>query len=271
MAHASASASAAVGAALLIVDIQYDFLPGGSLAVSDSDQILPPILSLTTDHAHRFDAVIATQDYHPRNHISFASNHAEEGDEPFTEKTLPHPTIRGETIRQMLWPEHCIQGTRGCEIHEDIVRGLCRVHEATTDVIVVRKGDNPNIDGYSALSDNSYTRFTPLIRYLSSTQRLSGSSSSSPIEIVVVVGLALDYCVLSSAMDLLKHGLHVVLPLDCSRAVTPDGKLKALDKLRTAGAVIVDTYEDALQYTTTAQVKPFMQVIREAQDAFWKA
>lgn len=284
-----------VGTALLIIDVQYDFLPGGALAVEDSDSILPNILPLisaasstSTYEDNTFDALIATQDYHPQDHVSFASNH--EGAQVFTEKELSHPVTPGESIRQMMWPDHCIQGTRGAELEESIKREL-KSHrdKGDVDVLLIRKGTDANIDAYSAVADNSYTRFTPLIRYLSSNQRLKQDDSSAtgtaevqrwrpPIEVVIVVGLALDYCLFSSAMDLLKFGLKVIVPLDCSRGVTKDGCKDALGKLRAAGAVVVDTHQDALKYVEvvrrgsddeTSKVMPFMQALRDSQRDVW--
>ncbi|CAO1633238.1 unnamed protein product [Sympodiomycopsis kandeliae] len=259
-----------VGVALLIVDVQYDFLEGGSLAVSNSNSILNNIKQLLKQHKV-FDSIIASQDYHPRNHISFASNHDEE---PFTEKQVQHPFTPNETVKQMLWPDHCIQGTRGCEIHSDILHDLKGVKkDGQTDVLIVRKGEDVNIDGYSALSDNAYTKFTPLIRYLSSLQRLEKSDKMKPpIEIVIVVGLALDYCVFSSAMDLLKFGLQVVIPLDCTKGVADKGCDQALHNLKSAGAFIVSTYQEALdlvERTTVSSVTPFMEGIRQSQQQIW--
>lgn len=135
---ASTSEKQRIGAALVIVDVQYDFLaPNGSLAVDDSPAILRPIVDLASRDDGTFDAIIASQDYHPPEHVSFASNHSEQ---PFTEKELPHPFTADETIKQMLWPDHCVQGTRGSEINEDVVRVLKRQREAErVDVLVVRK------------------------------------------------------------------------------------------------------------------------------------
>lgn len=189
-----------LAACLVVVDVQYDFMQGGALAVADSTAILEPIKRLlSADQV--WESVVATQDFHPKGHISFASSHP--GAKVLDTRDVEHPLVSGETIKQVMWPDHCIQATHGVELNADIVENLKRLRESSSsDVVIIRKGSECNVDGYSGLSDNAYSRFSPLVRYLSSSSRVCNGvsgKSKAPIDIAVVVGLATDYCVFSTA------------------------------------------------------------------------
>ena len=175
--------------ALLVIDIQNDFCPGGALAVADGDAILPGVIEL----ARQFKHVILTQDWHPKGHASFASTH---GAAPFSTTTLAY----GE---QVLWPDHCVQGTEGGEFHADIAPV---VNAASA---VVRKGMNPEVDSYSAFFENDQTTATGLAGYL----------RDRGVERVFCLGLAYDYCVAYSALDARREGFEAVVVKDLARAI----------------------------------------------------
>ena len=192
--------------ALLLVDIQYDFLPGGSLAVPDGDAVVPVANALMP----AFDTVVATQDWHPPGHGSFASEHP--GRRPFEVAEL-------DGLAQILWPDHCLQGSRGAQLHEDL--------EQQRITHIVRKGMDPRIDSYSGFFDNGHRR----------TTGLSGLLQALDVERVVLCGLAQDVCVLFTALDAVKAGFETVLVEDGTRAVNaePDDGDKALAQMREAG------------------------------------
>jgi nicotinamidase/pyrazinamidase len=177
--------------ALLLIDIQLDFLPGGSLAVTDGDAILP----LLNDLQPHFDLVVATQDWHPAGHRSFASAHP--GQALFSE-------IEWQGLPQRMWPDHCIQGSAGAALHPAL--NLDRVEA------IFRKGTDPDLDSYSAFFDNGHRRATGLTAYL----RARGITE------VVVAGLATDYCVYFSAKDARSEGFDVAVIEDASRGIAPE-------------------------------------------------
>ena len=180
--------------ALIVVDMQNDFCPGGALAVAGGDQIVPLINALMDD----FAAVILTQDWHPWDHTSFAETHP--GSQPFTQIDMAYG-------KQTLWPRHCVQGSPGAEFHPGL-----RCDPAQ---LIVRKGFRRDIDSYSAFFENDRTTSTGLIGYLASR----GISS------VVLVGLATDYCVAYSALDAARHGLGVTVLEHACRAIDLGGSL----------------------------------------------
>jgi nicotinamidase/pyrazinamidase len=200
--------------ALIIVDLQPDFLPGGPLAVPDGDAIIPTVLALMD----RFEIVVATQDWHPAEHGSFAANNP--GHEP-------GEVIELDGLEQILWPVHCVQGSAGAEL----IPELCvRQAELAT---VVRKGTDPNIDSYSGFFDNGKRKSTGLYEWL----------VERGVESVAICGLALDYCVKFTALDALALGLQTTLIVDATRAVelqAGDGE-RAIAAIREAGAAIVDS------------------------------
>ncbi|GAB5448969.1 bifunctional nicotinamidase/pyrazinamidase [Gymnodinialimonas sp.] len=181
--------------ALLVIDVQNDFCPGGALAVADGDAIVPGINALMAD----FATVILTQDWHPAGHSSFASSH---NAEPMSLTQMPYGP-------QVLWPDHCIQGSPGAAFHEDL----------TTDRadLIIRKGYDPAIDSYSAFFENDKTTPTGLDGYL----RTRG------ITALTMVGLATDFCVNYSAVDAAKLGFNVTVREDLCRAIDFDGSLEA--------------------------------------------
>ncbi len=181
--------------ALIVIDVQNDFCPGGALAVAGGDEIVGGINALMGD----FDTVILTQDWHPAGHSSFASSH--EGAAPMSLIEMPYGP-------QVLWPDHCIQGTEGAAFHADL---------RLDGDLIIRKGFNPAIDSYSAFFENDHKTPTGLEGYL----RTRG------IERLVMVGLALDFCVNYSAVDAAKLGFDVTVRRDLTRAIDFDGSLDA--------------------------------------------
>jgi len=186
--------------ALLVIDMQLDFLPGGTLAVKDGDAILPGINAL----AARFDHVILTQDWHPRGHISFASTH---GRQPFTD------TVRAAYGTQTLWPDHCIQGTPGAQLHPDL--------DIPHAELILRKGFRRDIDSYSAFTENDGVTPTGLAGYL----RERGLTR------LFFTGVAYDFCVGFSALAAARLGFESLVVEDLSRAVALPG---TVDKTNSA-------------------------------------
>ncbi len=202
-------------AALLVVDLQPDFLPGGALAVAESDAILPGVRRLMA--SGRFSVVAATQDWHPRGHVSFASTHA--GRRPFDVISL-------YDREQVLWPDHCVQGTPGAALHAELPWDRADV--------IVRKGTDPRVDSYSAFRNNwdaaGRRPHTGLAGYL----RDRGVRS------LWICGLARDFCVKWSAEDAADEGFATHVFWDLTRAVDPssDGRVRA--DLERVGVHIVD-------------------------------
>ena len=176
--------------ALVIVDPQNDFCPGGTLAVDGGAAIMPDIAALAAQFAH----VIVTQDWHPADHSSFASNHA---------GGVPFETVRMAYGDQLLWPDHCIQGTPGALFHPDIASGIDRAQ------LIVRKGFNPALDSYSAFYENDKRTPTGLAGYLRDTG----------VTRCVFVGLAYDFCVAWSACDAVRDGFDAVIVKPLTRAI----------------------------------------------------
>ena len=182
--------------ALIVIDMQYDFLPGGALAVAEGDAILPGIRAL----AARFEHVILTQDWHPVGHISFASTH---GLRPYED------TIAAPYGTQVLWPDHCVQGSHGAALHTELA-----VPHAE---LILRKGFRRGIDSYSAFLENDHTTHTGLASYL----RERGLTR------LFFCGLAYDFCVGFSAIDGTKLGFECLVVEDLSRAVALPGSVEA--------------------------------------------
>ena len=194
--------------ALIVIDVQNDFCPGGALAVPQGDAIVSGINERMAD----FDAVILTQDWHPSGHSSFATSHKDKA--PYELVTMPYGP-------QVLWPDHCVQGSTGAEFHEAL-------DTARADMII-RKGFNPAIDSYSAFFENDQTTPTGLEGYL----RTRGITD------LTLVGLATDFCVNFSAQDAAKLGFPVTVDLGLCRAIDLDGSLQtALDGMKNAGVVL---------------------------------
>jgi nicotinamidase/pyrazinamidase len=192
--------------ALLIIDVQNDFCSGGALAVPHGEQVVAPINRL----APKFATVVATQDWHPPAHDSFASHH--HGKAPFQTTELSYGT-------QVLWPDHCVQGTAGADFHPDLDLQPCQT--------IVRKGFRPGIDSYSAFCENDRT----------TTTGLAGFLKERGVRRVFLTGLATDFCVFYSALDARKAGFEVVLVEDACRAIDLDGSLAAARQAMTEAGV----------------------------------
>jgi len=205
MAFAASKIKPGADAALIVVDVQNCFTPGGSLAVGKGDEIIPLINTL----AAKFKNVVLTQDWHTANHVSFASQHP--GKKPFETIKLPYGT-------QVLWPDHCVQGTDGAAIHKDI-----KIPHAQ---LVIRKGFNPLVDSYSAFIEADGKSKTGLDGYL----------KGRGIKNVFVVGLATDFCVGWTAIDARKLGLTATVIEDACRGIDTNGSLaKAWTAMSKAG------------------------------------
>ena len=199
------------GSALIVIDVQNDFCPGGALAVPKGDEVVRPINRLIQAFHH----VVLTQDWHPKGHSSFASSHT--GAAPFSNIAMPY----GE---QTLWPDHCVQGTPGAEFHRDLVW--------TKAELIIRKGFRGAMDSYSAFFENDRTTPTGLGGYL----RERG------LRRLVMAGLATDFCVAYSALDAARLGFEVVVALDACRAIDLAGSLKAAEeRMRGAGVTLTES------------------------------
>ncbi len=194
--------------ALILVDIQNDFVPGGQLPVPLGDEIVP----LVNDLQDSFDLVVATQDWHPRNHKSFASNHP-------GKKTFEKIMLHG--LEQVLWPDHCIQGSAGAGLHSRL--NLNKVEA------IFRKGMDAEIDSYSAFYDNGYKKSTGLAGYLRERK----------VQKVFICGLAADYCVFFTAKDSLKENFETYIIEDATRAIDPNGYVKAKNEILSSGGQII--------------------------------
>ena len=199
--------------ALIVVDVQNDFCPGGALAVAGGDAVVPVVNRLTG----AFDHVVLTQDWHPAGHASFASSHA--GRQPFEQVEMAYGS-------QTLWPDHCVQGSEGAAFHPALATDAVR--------LVLRKGCDAAIDSYSAFFENDRTTATGLTGWL----RALGVAR------VFLVGLATDFCVHDSAMDARREGFEAVLVEDACRAIDLEGSLqRALASLRQANVAFATSGE----------------------------
>ena len=196
------------GKALVVIDVQNDFCPGGALAVAGGDGILPVVNRLITDFEH----VVLTQDWHPKGHSSFASQH--DGKNPFDTVAMPY----GE---QTLWPDHCVQGTEGAAFHPAL--------KWTEAELVIRKGFRRGIDSYSAFFENDQTTPTGLGGYL----------KERGIDELTMVGLATDFCVAFSALDAARLGFGVTVVMEGCRAIDMGGSLAVMtEKMNAAGITL---------------------------------
>jgi nicotinamidase/pyrazinamidase len=193
--------------ALILVDIQNDFLPGGSLAVPHGDEVIPFVNRLMQEP---FELIVATQDFHPLHHISFASTHG---------KNVGERIVIG-SIEQMLWPDHCVQATAGAEVSDQL-------DKAKVDAYV-KKGSDVAVDSYSAFFDQKGKETT-----------LDGLLQSYGIGELHIVGLATDYCVFYTACDALKLGYRVIVHTEGCRGISAEGCKAALASLRDSGATVV--------------------------------
>ncbi len=196
---------------LIVVDVQNDFCPGGALAVPDGDQVIPVIHRI----APGFEHIILTQDWHPRGHCSFASSYP--GKKPFE-------TIELDGREQRLWPDHCVQGTLGAELHSDL-----RLDRAE---LILRKGFRKEIDSYSALFENDHVTPTGLAGYC----RERGLTR------MFFAGLAYDFCVGFSAIDARNAGFEAVVIRDACRAIDVDGSVNNIEmEFGRVGVTVIDS------------------------------
>jgi nicotinamidase/pyrazinamidase len=200
--------------ALIIVDLQNDFLPGGALPVPHGDEVIP----LANELQRHFDLVVATQDWHPPDHGSFAANHPGK---------KPGDRIILDGIEQILWPMHCVQNTRGAE--------FAAAFDTTRIAHVFHKGIERNIDSYSTFFDNAHRRHTGLAHYL----------EKRSIKDIYLLGLALDYCVKYSALDARHLGLNTHVIVDGCRGIELQAGdiARALDEVKRAGAILLKSPE----------------------------
>ncbi len=198
--------------ALFVVDVQNDFCEGGALEVKNGNDVIQVINNLVK--YHQFDYIIATQDWHPREHKSFASNHK-------NKKVFDVIKLNG--ITQVLWPDHCVLRTRGSKFHEDLDLGkISRVF---------KKGTNPEIDSYSGFYDNDRKSSTGLVEYLRKKE----------IDVIYITGLATDYCVKFTALDSVKEGFETFILKDAVRGVNvnKEDSKKAFIEMRKNGIKII--------------------------------
>ena len=196
--------------ALILVDIQNDFIPGGALPVNGGHEIIPLVNNLQD----AFDLVVATQDWHPQNHKSFASNHDQKN---------PFDKIQLNGLDQVLWPDHCVQGSRGAEFHPQL--------KMNKVAAVFRKGMDAGIDSYSGFYDNGHRKTTGLAGYLRERK----------VQQVFVCGLAADFCVYYTAKDAVKEDFKTFFIEDATRAIDPAGYASAKNDLITNGCSIIQS------------------------------
>lgn len=182
--------------ALIVVDVQNDFCPGGALAVPGGDEVVPVI----NDMMLEFQTIVLTQDWHPSGHSSFASQH--EGKAPMETTEMSYGT-------QVLWPDHCVQGSQGAEFHKDLNTDAAQ--------LIIRKGFRQQIDSYSAFFENDQSTPTGLLGYL----------QTRGITTLVMTGLATDFCVNYSAQDAAKLGFDVAVDLKACRSIDLGGSMDA--------------------------------------------
>ncbi|MEM6264659.1 MAG: bifunctional nicotinamidase/pyrazinamidase [Bacteroidota bacterium] len=200
--------------ALIIVDVQNDFVPGGALAVPEGDQVV----DLINELSEKFDLVVATQDWHPADHGSFAANN---------EGTAPGQVIELNGLPQVLWPVHCVQGSGGAEFVKSLnLDSVARIFQ---------KGTDSGIDSYSGFFDNGHLKATGLGDYL----------QEKGVKTVYVTGLATDYCVKFTALDAQKLGFTTFVITDACRAVnlSPEDESKALTEMEAAGIGLLEHQE----------------------------
>jgi nicotinamidase/pyrazinamidase len=201
--------------ALLVVDIQYDFCPGGALAVPDGDKIIPTVNKLI----EHFDVIVQTQDWHPAGHSSFASSHNGKN---------PYDTVEMDYGTQVLWPDHCVQGSKGAEFHKDL--------RTQKSQVIIRKGFRKAIDSYSTFFENDQKTATGLSGYL----------KERGVKELYTVGLATDFCVKWSVLDGIDEGFSMHIVEDAVKGIDLDGSLdEAWDEMKKKGVKITQS-EDIL-------------------------
>jgi nicotinamidase/pyrazinamidase len=213
--------------ALILVDLQNDFCTGGALAVPDGEAVIPIVNRLQT----HFELVVATQDWHPQDHASFAENHP---------GRIPGDVIELEGRPQILWPVHCVQGTFGANLHPDLDRSrIARI---------IHKGTNPKIDSYSGFFDNGHRHATGLGEFLHSRN----------VRRVFVCGLATDYCVKFTALDAIDVGFETYLMVDACRGVNlqPNDSRDAIAELQARGVSIMPSTDIEAHFASLRACTP---------------
>ncbi len=205
--------------ALLIIDVQNDFCPGGRLEVADGDEIIPAINNLSAN----FDCVVQTQDWHPLDHSSFSSNH---------EGKNPYDIISMEYGEQILWPNHCVQDSKGAEFHPDL--------ETNRTSLVVRKGFRSSIDSYSAFFENDHKTSTGLKGYL----------DELGVSTVFICGLALDFCVKWTALDARKCGFETYVIMDAVKGIDLDNSVQIAKK---------EMYQAKVEFINSEMLLPLLK------------
>lgn len=198
--------------ALILVDVQNDFLPGGRLPVAKGDEIIPVINALIP----HFELVVATQDWHPQNHVSFVSNHLNKN---------PFDKIEIGGLDQTLWPDHCVQGTEGAEFSKQL--NTNRVEA------IFRKGTDPKIDSYSGFFDNNHRKSTGLADYLRGKR----------VDTLYITGLAGDVCVYFTALNAIEAGFATLLVEDATMPLDLDTFAKNRDEIKMRGGKVVRSEE----------------------------
>lgn len=198
--------------ALILVDVQNDFLPGGRLPVTKGDEIIPVINALIP----HFELVVATQDWHPQNHVSFVSNHLNKN---------PFDKIEISGLDQILWPDHCVQGTEGAEFSKQL--NTNRVEA------IFRKGTDPKIDSYSGFFDNNHRKSTGLADYLRGKR----------VDTLYITGLAGDVCVYFTALNAIEAGFATMLVEDATMPLDLDTFAKNRDEIKMRGGKVVRSEE----------------------------
>jgi nicotinamidase/pyrazinamidase len=196
--------------ALIIVDMQNDFMPGGALPVEEGDQIIDEINYITKEFKEKNGIIILTQDWHPENHMSFASSHSDK---------KPGDEFQSEGIGPVLWPDHCVQGSKGARFHNKLNVNLAHA--------IIRKGYNPNVDSYSAFIENDKKTETGL----------AGLLKSLNIKRIFICGLALDYCCYFTAIDGIDFGFEVYFLVNLTKGIDlPPGNISSsLENMRNKG------------------------------------
>lgn len=199
--------------ALIIVDVQNDFCPGGALAVPEGDMVIEPINEMMSS----FDCIVQTQDWHPEDHLSFASNH---------DGKSAYDTVDMKYGEQVLWPDHCVQGTEGAMFHKDV--------KNKPSQLIIRKGFRREIDSYSAFFENDQSTVTGLHGYL----------QARGIKELFVAGLATDFCVKWTALDGRKLGYKVNLVTDAVKGIDIDGSVDAaMEEMKEAEVQMISSTE----------------------------
>jgi nicotinamidase/pyrazinamidase len=214
--------------ALIIVDPQNDFCPGGALAVPDGDTIMPTINKLS----HLFNQTVITLDWHPEKHSSFASSHGKTAQ-------VPPELVDMDYGKQALWPDHCVQNSSGANIHEDL--DLNSLKNAS----IIKKGTNQDIDSYSAFFENDH-KTQPT---LDTGQTLSSMLKQNNIDTLVFTGLAFDYCVGWNALDAISEGFNAIVIKDATKSISQDSENAMIKQLQAKGAKVMNSSEFIATYS----------------------